>query len=180
MPITLLFTDVEGSTALFEKAGADYEAAMRVHHALIRAEVARHDGREFHEAGDGFKVAFHDPAKALNCAVAIQRGIEAEPWPPSVGALRVRVALHTGEAELRDGQYRGLAMNRAARILAATHGRQILCSGAAAQSLEGSLPVGVRLEKLGLFRLRGIAEPEPLHQIVHPALRRAGSGKSRN
>ena len=172
MTVTLLFTDIEGSTALFEQSPDAYQAALRVHHEMLRREIAAHGGHEFQESGDGFLVAFERASDALACAVAVQRALNGHAWPPPVGALQVRMALHSGETEFRDGQYRGLALNRASRILAAAHGGQILCSGPAA-ALLAETGTDFQTKKLGIFRLRGLAEPERLFQIGWEGMPRA-------
>ncbi len=171
--VALLFTDIEASVALSERAGEQYNAALQRHHELVRDEVTRHDGREFHEAGDSFCLAFDDLPTAVLTAVAIQQKLNREAWPPAIGALRVRMALHFGSADFREGQYRGPLMHCTARILGAAHGGQILCSGAAAEALAACLPEKCALRELGLFRLRDIARPEGLWQLSYPGMPRA-------
>ncbi len=160
MRVTLLFTDIEGSTALLGKFPRAYSEALTRHHSILRSAAAEHHGREFHEAGDAFCFAFDKPCQGIACAVAIQRALAQERWPESI-VMKVRAALHTSEAEFRDGQYRGMAMNRAARILSAAHGGQIICCAETAECIDGEL----RARELGKYRLRDIPEPMELFQI---------------
>lgn len=169
--VTFLLTDIEGSTALWEKAGDAFRSALSTHHALLRREFRRHGGQEVKEAGDSFLVVFAGAGDALACAVACQRLLDTQPWPTEVGnGLRVRMALHTGDVELEAGEYHGLLLHRAARMLAAAHGGQILCSEASAGLLKGDLGPQVQLKDLGVWRLRDVEEPERLFQAVYPEM----------
>ncbi len=169
--VTFLITDIEGSTALWEKAGDAFRSALSRHHALLRGEFRRQGGQEVKEAGDSFLVVFAGVADALACAIACQRSLDTQPWPEEVGGLlRVRMALHTGDVELEAGEYHALLLHRAARMLAAAHGGQILCSEATAGLLKGDLGPQVQLKDLGVWRLRDLEEPERLFQAVYPEM----------
>jgi predicted ATPase/class 3 adenylate cyclase/DNA-binding SARP family transcriptional activator len=165
--VTVLMTDIEGSTALWEKAGDAFRSALSTHHALLRGEFRRHGGQEVKEAGDSFLVVFSAVGDALACAIACQRGLDKQPWPKQVGKLAVRMALHTGDVELEDGEYHGLMLHRAARMLAAAHGGQIICSDATTGLLIRDLEPQVRLKDLGVWRLRDVELPERLFQAVY-------------
>src|SRR5262249_17447546 len=127
--VTFLLTDVEGSTQLWQQAPEAMRHALARHDALITSVVEQHRGRVVKSRGEGDSLfaVFGRPSDAVAAAAALQQALWAEPWP-SAGPIRVRIALHTGEAEARAGDYFGLAVNRAARIRAAGHGGQILLS----------------------------------------------------
>ena len=130
--LTFLLTDIEGSTQQWERTGGIFAQALASHHALLRHAFAQAGGQEINEAGDSFVVAFASAGKALNCAIAAQQALHEHVWPPETGALRVRMALHTGDVEFQEGTYHGLTLHRAARMLTTGHGGQILCSEATA------------------------------------------------
>ena len=119
--VTFLFTDVEGSTRLWELSSAAMGTAMARHDALVRAAVEAHGGYVFSTGGDGFGVAFARAGDAIAAAVGAQRALGGEAWPADA-AIGVRMGLHTGEAEERGGDYFGPAVNRAARVTALAHG----------------------------------------------------------
>jgi predicted ATPase/DNA-binding SARP family transcriptional activator/class 3 adenylate cyclase len=168
--VTFLFTDIEGSTAVYERAAEAYREALASHHALLRGEFRRHGGHEVKEAGDSFLVAFAAARDALEGAVAAQRRLTAHTWPEATGPLRVRMAIHTGDVALEEGEYRGLALHRASRMLTAAHGGQILCSEAAAALLRRDLEADLRLVDLGVYRLRDVPAPERLFQVAYPEM----------
>jgi class 3 adenylate cyclase len=124
----------------------------------------------FSTGGDGFAAAFGRAGDALRAAIAAQHGLASTEWPNGV-ELRVRIGLHTGEAQERDGDYFGPALNRAARLMAAAHGGQIVCSHATADVTRDSLPEAVDLVDLGEHRLRDLTRREQVFQITHPGLR---------
>lgn len=163
--VTFLLTDIEGSTALWEKTGEVFRSALTSHHALLRAEFRRNGGQEVKEAGDSFLVAFAGAGDGLSCAIACQQALAAQPWPEAIGSLKVRMALHTGDVEREDGEYHGLVLHRAARMLAAAHGGQILVSEATAGLLRRDLEPGTSLKDLGVWRLRDVEAPERLFQV---------------
>src|SRR5262249_34122818 len=151
--VTFLLTDIEGSTRLWERARDAFQTALDAHHALLRRLFRQHGGYEVKEIGDAFLVAFDRAGEALACAVAGQPALEKQTWPEAVGPLRVRMALHTGDAQPEAGDYHGPVLNCAHRILVAGHGGQILCSEASAGLLRRELEAGVRLKELGVYRL---------------------------
>ena len=164
--ITFLFTDVEGSTRLFERHAEGMTAALARHHDILRTAIEAHRGHIFQIVGDGLCAAFSDVQDAVAAALAAQHELFVETWP-SIGALRVRMGLHTGMAEARDGDYvSSLTLARAQRVAAAGHGGQTLVSKATADALRNALPPAVTLRDLGAYKLRGIAEAENIHQLV--------------
>jgi predicted ATPase/class 3 adenylate cyclase len=154
--VTFLFTDIEGSTRLWDESPDAMAAAVARHDRILVDAVSAGGGHVFSTGGDGFGVAFWRSADALTAAVAMQRALAVERWSGSV-RLTVRMGLHTGEAEERDGNYFGSVVNRAARIMAAANGGQIVVSDTTAAVL-GQVP-GVGLIDLGVHRLRGLMEP---------------------
>ena len=168
--VTFLMTDIEGSTALWEQGGEAFRSALESHHALLRRSFRRHGGHEVKEAGDSFVVAFASAGDATACAVECQRALTQQEWPPAIGPLRVRMAVHTGDVALTEGEYQGLVLHRAARILTAAHGGQILCSEAIATLVRRDLEAGVRLADLGPYRLRDVPTPERLFQLDYPEM----------
>ncbi len=167
--VTFLFTDIEGSTALWERAGDAFRTALATHHTLLRRTFRAHGGHEIKEAGDSFLVAFARPSDALACAVAGQQALAGQAWAAEAGPLRVRMALHTGEVALQDGEYHGLVLHRASRMLTAAHGGQILCSEVASGLLQRDpATTDVRLSDLGIYRLRDVPEPARLFQVEYP------------
>jgi predicted ATPase/class 3 adenylate cyclase len=167
---TFLFTDIEGSTRLWEQDGARMGPAMALHDAMARAAVQARRGRVVKMTGDGVHAAFDDALDALGAALALQRSL-ADPGATAGLALRVRCGLHAGTDERRDNDFYGTAVNRAARIMAAAHGGQVLVSDAVARLVSSRLPEGVALRDLGAVRLRDLAQPERVHQVMHPDLR---------
>src|SRR5690348_14036601 len=123
--VTFLFTDIEGSTARWEHQPEAMRLALARHDALVRAAIHEHNGHVVKTMGDAFHAAFARAQDAVDAAIDAQRSLQAEPWNEA-GPLWVRMALHTGAAEERDGDYYGPPLNRAARLLAAGHGGQIL------------------------------------------------------
>ena len=167
--ITFLFTDIEGSTRFWEDYPEAMQRALLRHDALLREVMAEHRGYIFTTAGDAFSVAFESPLAAMTAAVDTQRRLQAEE-PDEMGPLRVRMVLHTGAADERDGDYFGPALNRAARLLAAAHGGQILVSLTTAELIRDGLAEGTGLRDLGEHRLRDLARPERVYQLIHPDL----------
>jgi predicted ATPase/class 3 adenylate cyclase len=167
--VTFLFTDLEGSTRLWdEHPGAMREAVAR-HDALMRQAFESHHGHVFKTGGDAFCVAFQSAPDALAAALAAQLALGSETWGET-GPLRARVALHTGSADERGGDYYGQAPNRVARLLAVGHGGQTLLSQAVTGLVRDSLPGDAALRDLGVHRLRDLQESEPVFQLAHPGL----------
>jgi predicted ATPase/class 3 adenylate cyclase len=163
--VTFLFTDIEGSTNLVQELGEDYGPVQDDHHRILREAIAEGGGNEVRTEGDSFFATFTTPAGALRTAVRAQRELAAHPWTHG-RPLRVRMGLHTGEGQLRGGEYVGIDVNRAARIAAAGHGGQVLLSEAAKSLVERELPQGVTLRDLGSHRLKDLASPERIYQLV--------------
>ena len=168
--VTYLFSDIEGSTLLWEAEPQRMHLALARHDALVRAAVERHRGSVVKMTGDGVHAAFDSPLDALLATLEMQHALAA-PRADGELELRVRCGLHAGSDERRDGDYFGPAVNRAARIMSAAHGGQILLSQAVAAGLAQGLPDGVALRDLGALRLRDLASPERVFQVVAPPLR---------
>ena len=168
---TFLFSDIEGSTRLWEHEPERMSAALAGHDALARAAVERHHGRVVKTTGDGVHAAFDDPVDALRATIDLQQSITDPAATGGIG-LRVRCGLHAGVVECRDNDYFGRAVNRAARIMTAAHGGQVLVSQAVATLVSERLPEGVSLRSLGAVRLRDLSNPEQLFQVMHARLQR--------
>ena len=167
--VTFLFTDIEGSTRLWEELPDAMRYALARHDALLRSAIEQQDGYVFKTIGDAFCAAFHTAPDALTAALLAQQALTSEPWPEGV-ALKVRMALHTGAAEGRDHDYFGPPLNRVARLLAAGHGRQVLLSLPTEELTRDTLPAGAGLRSLGEHWLRDLNRPETVFQLLHPAL----------
>jgi predicted ATPase/class 3 adenylate cyclase len=165
-----LFTDVEGSTALWQAHPQAMHEAMAAHDAIVRAAIERHGGRVVKGTGDGFHAAFDRADDAVHAMLHAQLGL-ADPAATAGVALRVRCGVHSGECWARDADYYGPEVNRAARIMNAAHGGQMLLSHVVAARLDGGLPDGADLRDLGRVRLRDLLRGEHVHQLVHPRLR---------
>ncbi len=164
--VTFLLTDIEGSTAAWEADGDAMAVALARHDELVGQVVTSHGGRLIKTRGEGdatFSV-FDRPSTAAAAAVELQQAMAAEPWAPA-DPMRIRVALHTGEVELRDGDYFGRAVNRAARLRSIALGGQILCSGATAELVIDSLSDDVVLTDLGMWQLKNLVRPEHVFEL---------------
>jgi class 3 adenylate cyclase len=168
--VTFLFTDIEGSTRLLQQLGDRYAAVRDAHAAIVRQAIEAGGGVEVSTEGDSFFVAFPSPVGAVRAAVAAQRGLATHDWAPA-SPVRVRMGLHTGEGVLGGDNYVGLDVNRAARIAAAGHGGQVIVSDATRGLAAHALPEGVSFRDLGPHRLKDIALPEHLHDLVVEGLR---------
>jgi len=166
----LLFTDIEGSTRLWAAEPERMRPALALHDALLRGAVELNRGTIVKTTGDGMYAAFDDPLDGLKATLSIQHAL-ADSAATSGIAFLVRCALHVGVVEHRDGDYFGAAVHQAARIMNAAHGGQILVSQSAADLLAGRLPVAVALRDLGSVRLRDVAAPAHIYQVVQPDLR---------
>jgi predicted ATPase/class 3 adenylate cyclase len=162
--LTLLFTDIEGSTRLLDALGDRYPDVLAQHRDLLRAAVQAHGGVEVDTQGDAFFMVFPRATQAVAAAVAAQRALAAQPWPAN-GVVRVRMGLHTGEPQRTAEGYAGLDLHRAARIAHAAHGGQVLLSAATAVHVRHVLLDGVQLRDLGAQRLKDFTNPEPLFQL---------------
>jgi len=163
--VTFLFTDVEGSTRLVQELGDRFSGVLAIHHGILRRAIAAHHGTEVSTEGDAFFAVFPAALDAVRAAVVAQRELAATDWP-AAGEIRVRMGLHTGNAELGGDNYVGVDVHRAARIAAAGHGGQVLLSEPTRALVEPSLPDEVGLRDLGRHRLKDLRAPEHLHQLV--------------
>jgi predicted ATPase/class 3 adenylate cyclase len=168
--VTFLFTDIEGSTRLLQDLGDGYAAVHDQHAAILRHAIGAAGGVEVSTEGDAFFVAFPSPVAAVGAAVAAQRALAAHDWAPAP-PVRVRMGVHTGAGVLGGDDYVGLDVHRAARIAAAGHGEQVLVSDATRGLVAHALPAGVSVRDLGVHRLRDIAVPERLWELVVAGLR---------
>jgi len=167
--ITFLCTDIAGSSQLWEQHPEAMRLALARHDAILQETIAAHEGIVFKSGGDGVYAAFTRAPDALAAAVAAQQALLAEPWGQT-GPLHVRMALHMGVAEERDGDYFGPPLNRVARLLAVGHGDQILLSRATQELVCDTLPPDVQLRDLDTHRLKDLTRPEHIFQVVAPAL----------
>lgn len=171
--VTLLFTDIEGSTRLLQVLGDAYPAVLAEEQALLRAAFAAHNGAEVDSQGDSFFAVFERATEALAAAVAAQQGLANHSWPAAIlkdagegpAGVRVRMGIHTGEPLLTESGYVGLDVHRAARIGAVAHGGQIVISQATASLVSQRLPDGTALRDLGEHRLRDLRDSEHLFQV---------------
>jgi class 3 adenylate cyclase len=161
--VTFLFTDIEDSTRRWDEEPSAMSVALARHDDLLRQAVTVGRGVVFSHAGDGIAAVFGRGRDAIETAVAAQRAFESEPWPVD---FRVRMAVHTGEAEERDGDYFGPALNRAARLMALASGGQVLLSLAAAEVVRDRLPDGLELVELGERSLRSLSRPERVFDLT--------------
>ena len=167
---TILFTDIEGSTRLWEQEGERMAGALAQHDARARAAVDDNHGVIVKTTGDGLFAAFHDPLDAINATVAFQRSL-VDPAVTNGIPIRVRCGLHLGVLERRDNDYFGTPVNRTARIMSVAHGGQILISQAVVEEVGTRLPASITLLDLGSVRLKDLSSPEHVYQVVHPDLR---------
>jgi predicted ATPase/class 3 adenylate cyclase len=167
--VTFLFTDIEGSTELVRALGERYPAVLARHGELLRGAVHGQGGTAFGTEGDALFAVFVSPAAAVRAAADAQRALAAEPWPDG-HPVRVRMGIHTGEGHLGGDDYVGIDVHRAARVASAGHGGQILVSDATRALVEHALPDGFSLQDLGAYRLKGLANPERIHQVTAEGL----------
>jgi predicted ATPase/class 3 adenylate cyclase len=167
--VTFLFTDLEVSTRRWEQEPDAMRGALARHDVMLRAAVAKRGGLVVKGTGDGIHAVFATADAAVAAAIDAQLAICVEPWPVSE-PLRVRMGIHTGPAEQRDGDYYGTAVNRAARLMNVAHGGQIVVSLATEQLARDALDDGVNLTDLGEHRLRDLARPERVFQVTRPDL----------
>ncbi|MFO7548088.1 MAG: adenylate/guanylate cyclase domain-containing protein [Acidimicrobiia bacterium] len=164
-----LFTDLESSTRIWEEHPESMREALAGHDAILRAAVEGAGGGVVKTTGDGLMAVFASVADSLGAALEAQRRLAATVWD-EVGTLRVRMGIHAGDAQFRDGDYYGPAVNRAARIMSAGHGGQVLLSELAVSLAGEPLPTGVGLRDLGRHRLKDLTQPEHLYQLLHAEL----------
>lgn len=166
--VTFLFTDIEGSTERWERDRTAMQGAVRRHDALMRAAIESHGGLVFKTIGDAFCAAFALAPDGIAAALDAQRALLAK--DADVNGIAVRMALHTGSADERDGDYFGPALNRVARLLAIGHGGQVLVSGVTTDLVQGQMPEQATLRDLGAHRLKDLARPEQVYQLLAPDL----------
>jgi predicted ATPase/class 3 adenylate cyclase len=162
--VTILFTDIEGSTRLLLQSGDGFTALLEAHRELLRRAFHRHGGIEVDSQGDAFLVVFRRAPQALLAAAEAQRWLADHPWPEN-GSVRVRMGIHTGAPVRTQDGYAGLALHQGARIMSAGHGGQVLFSQATADLVRGDLPAGMAVRDLGVHRLKDLPEPEHLYQL---------------
>ena len=166
--VTFMFTDIEGSTRRWEERPEAMPGHLARHDAILREAVVGHDGHVVKSTGDGIFAAFGAASSAVDAAIAAQVRFSQEDWGPA-GPLRIRIGLHTGEAHMRDGDYFGGTLNRAARLMAIAHGGQIVVSLATAELLQES---DHALLDLGEHHLRDLGRTEHVFQVIDPRLER--------
>ena len=167
--VTFLFTDIEGSTRLLTEAGSDYRTLLEEHRRLIGAAVERADGTVFGTEGDAVFAVFHRAGAALAAASDLQHTLLEHPWPGG-RQVRVRAGIHSGEVTVADGDYVGLPIHEVARISAAAHGGQVIVSATTRALASDSPPAGIELRDLGEHRLKDVAQPVRLYQLVGEGL----------
>ena len=170
--VTFLLTDIEGSTRLWEDRGAAMASAVARHYEILDGSVAVHRGVRPIEQGEGDSLvaAFTRASDAVAAALAAGSALRREEWPEGID-IAVRMALHTGEAQLRDERYyTGPSIIRCARLRALAHGGQVLISNTTADLLAEALPDGAALLPLGVHRLRDLRQPERVFQLIHPSI----------
>ena len=169
--VTFLLTDVKDSTRLWEAARDHMGRALARHDAIIEEAVTEHGGAVVRPRGEGDSrfAVFQNASAAVTAAMRIQVALHHEDWQLPT-PLQVRMALHTGEADLRNGDYYGSAMNRCARLRALAHGGQVLVSATTAAFAGHVLTSDTRLRSVGTYALKDLNEPEHIFQLVHPGL----------
>src|SRR6266545_1123325 len=167
--VTFLFTDLVGSSRLWEEHPEAMKGALARHDVILRDAVEGHDGQVVKTTGDGLHAAFAVAPDAVAAALDAQRRLTREEWVLPE-PLKVRMGLHTGVAEVRDGDYYGTSVNRAARVAAAAHGGQVVASAASADLVRDDAGAEITLSDLGEHRLRDLGRPERIVQITHPDL----------
>jgi predicted ATPase/class 3 adenylate cyclase len=167
--VTFLFTDIEGSTRLWDLDRVKMQSALARHDCIVREAVIQHGGVVFKTVGDAFCAAFLSPPDAVSAAIAAQRGLSDEPWPASC-VIKVRMAIHSGVAEFRDQDYFGPPLNRLARLLSIGHGGQVLLSEVVKNLCGDFPPDDIAFQPLGEYGLKDLKRSESVFQLVHPDL----------
>jgi predicted ATPase len=165
----MLFSDMEGSTALLSRLGQLYGEALSAQRAMLRAAISDRRGHEMGTEGDSFFVVFESAADAVSCCVAAQRALDGHDWPGGA-TVRVRMGLHSGEPSRHEDGYIGMDLHRAARIAATAHGGQVVMSDVTWRLAQPGLPTELSVRDLGFHRLKDIDEPEHLYQLAGPGL----------
>lgn len=167
--VTMLMTDIEGSTALVHRLGERYRGLINDVRAILNDTAVAMAGQVVETRADEFFAVFERPQSALDTAVTIQRELRGRSWAEDI-EVRVRVGIHSGIPTLNNANYIGMAVHTAARICAAAHGGQILVSGGTRDAARGSTANGVRFRSIGEYRLRGLPDPVPLFQVAAKGL----------
>lgn len=170
--VTFVFTDLEGSTRLWEQYPEVMQPALRRHDSIIGDAIARHGGIVLRMTGDGMTSAFASARDAVAAALDAQRSLVSEPWGET-GPLLVRIGVHTDEAVVHDGEYLSPPLNRCSRLMSTAHGGQVVVSNTTEALVRGHLPTDAQLADLGPHRLRDLAEPLHVFQLAHPELESA-------
>jgi class 3 adenylate cyclase len=163
-------SDIEGSTALLRSLGDRYRDLLNEVRDTQRTAVSQAGGREIDFRADEFFAVFERAVDAVRAAMTMQRALRERGWPEDL-EVRIRIGIHSGQPTLTDAGYIGLAVHTAARVCAAAHGGQVVVSGATRAVVENPASVGVRFKSLGRHRLRGLADPEALFQVMAKGLR---------
>jgi predicted ATPase/class 3 adenylate cyclase len=166
---TFLFTDLENSTSLWEQYPDEMRPALARHDAILKDAVEGNNGEIVKSTGDGILASFDNPSDGINAAIACQRGMRAETWPKQFANLAIRIGLHLGDAEHRDGDLFGSDVNRAARIMGAAHGNQIVVSGILMDAAD-EIPEEVTFKDMGMHRLKGLTQLTHFYQVNVPGL----------
>lgn len=167
--VTLMFTDIEGSTKLLQRLRERYAVVLEDHRDLLRAAFDRHDGYEVDTQGDSFLVAFGTAIDAVECALEIQRAVAAHEWPDKE-VVRVRIGIHTGEPAVASTGYIGIDVHRGARLGAAAHGGQVVVSAATRERVNGGSLAETVFAPLGMFRFKGLTDPLTVFEVRAPGL----------
>jgi class 3 adenylate cyclase len=167
--VTMLLTDIEGSTALLDRLGDGYGDLLDDVRVILRETAVKLTGRVVETRADEFFAAFESPASALDVAVSVQHQLRERRWPDGV-EVRVRIGIHSGYPKLVDDNYIGMAVHTAARVCAAAHGGQILATGDTREAAKGLLSDGLRFRRLGEYRLRGLPDAISLNQVTAKGL----------
>ncbi|RYG23581.1 tetratricopeptide repeat protein [bacterium] len=167
--ITFLASDVEGSTRLWESQPEAMSKALLRHDAILRQAIEEKGGRVFKTVGDGFFASFEHVADAVESALVAQQALATQSWETD-RPIKVRMAVHAGPAEVRDGDYFGPTLNRLARLLAIGHGGQVLLSETSTALVREGLPPGCELRDAGRHRLKDLESPEAVSMLLHPSL----------
>jgi len=167
--VTMLFSDIEGSTVLLSRLGTRYGEALSAQRSVLRAAISELRGHEMGTEGDSFFVVFESATDAVACCVAAQRALAGHTWPGGA-AVRVRMGLHSGEPSRHEDGYVGMDLHRAARIAATAHGGQVVLSGVTWALAHSMVPAELSVRDLGFHRLKDIDEPEHIYQLAGPGL----------
>ncbi len=166
----MLFTDIAGSSRLWEQHGDRFIPVWQAHDAVLRDAIARFHGYEVKSEGDAFMVAFSDPVEAVQCALYAQAALARYPWPADIGPIKVRMGVHTGQPFVFHNDYFGPVVNRAAYICKAAHGGQVLISGETHTAVNAHIDPGIEFKDHGEQQLKDMGTPQRLYEVWHPSL----------